>query len=555
MCRLVRGKRMVVCVALAWTAVCAVALGQTATFTGVGVLPGDATSNAYSVSRDGVAVTGESVDSAGNPEAFIFITNTGAKTALGFPVGWTTTTGRGVDRNTGGQVFVTGWGKNESGVERAFFYDGAVSPPAFTLIEPMSGGPANWGRAVQCHFSGDVRVTGQSERGSLPKHAFLWRKLEPNALNLADPPTDPDGNGNVSDPTCLGIRPSGETVIRGNTSESGWPCGGGNNPMGWSWYSGDSTTYELWWAMTTLSCPVSVPFNSRAFGTSADGRYIVGASTIDGATCGTNRLAYLHDTNDKDVDASCNPPGGHWWPLQYCIAPSGGGASPCIWGSKMLGSLPGHENYSEALAVSLDGQVVVGRARKLNLPCTWGEPEASRAAFIWDPTNGMRDLKTVLSSAPYNLDLTGWVLNEATSISNDGGVICGLGLHNGVVEGWVATIGRPGSVGSCCHSDLTCTETDLPGCDGAFYPGQVCASTLCCHLPFADSDGDGDVDQDDFGAFQICYSGTGAVPTGCDCFDRNQDNRVDVNDLQAFTSCWTGPNVPWAANLTPACIP
>jgi len=64
----------------------------------------------------------------------------------------------------------------------------------------------------------------------------------------------------------------------------------------------------------------------------------------------------------------------------------------------------------------------------------------------------------------------------------------------------------------------------------------------------ADRDGDGDVDQDDFGQFQKCLSGTGQpYSTGCDWADFNTDGDVDQEDFATFDSCMAGPQ------QTPAC--
>ena len=115
--------------------------------------------------------------------------------------------------------------------------------------------------------------------------------------------------------------------------------------------------------------------------------------------------------------------------------------------------------------------------------------------------------------------------------------------------------------GACCKPDGTClegvTQIACSGSNGVYHgEGSTCAQYQCCPTPFADANFDGDVDQDDFGAFQLCYSGpTGDVPTGCACFDRNKDGHVDGTDLTAFNNCWTGPDVQWTQLLTPACQP
>lgn len=99
-----------------------------------------------------------------------------------------------------------------------------------------------------------------------------------------------------------------------------------------------------------------------------------------------------------------------------------------------LGDLPGGPLGSLAWAVSADGSVVVGDAKP------W---HSDSVPFIWDPTNGMRNLKEVLS-VDYGLDLTGWELTRATDVSDDGLVIVGYGLNPaGHREAWRAVIPEP----------------------------------------------------------------------------------------------------------------
>lgn len=155
-------------------------------------------------------------------------------------------------------------------------------------------------------------------------------------------------------------------------------------------------------------------------------------------------------------------------------------------------------------------------------------------------------------------------LDPATGDCMSGTVRDQHGFHYGwsnvypdrpVVYGGVGNL----TSGACCLVDGTCQETSSSECaslSGRFNgSNSTCATTLCCPLPYADADTDGDVDQDDFGAFQMCYNGAGAVPTGCECYDRNTDGKVDATDFQSFGNCWTGPNVPWSTDITPNCAP
>jgi len=86
--------------------------------------------------------------------------------------------------------------------------------------------------------------------------------------------------------------------------------------------------------------------------------------------------------------------------------------------------------------------------------------------------------------------------------------------------------------GACCLPDLSCqdglTQAECEALSGVYQGnGTECATTLCCHDPFADGDGDGDVDQADFGLWQVCYDGGNGLIAGCECYDRDGDNDVD----------------------------
>ncbi len=60
-----------------------------------------------------------------------------------------------------------------------------------------------------------------------------------------------------------------------------------------------------------------------------------------------------------------------------------------------------------------------------------------------------------------------------------------------------------------------------------------------------DHDGDSDVDMDDFGAFQACLSGPGAmVGSSCLWADLENDGDVDSLDLAKFRGCFSGAGVP-----------
>lgn len=81
---------------------------------------------------------------------------------------------------------------------------------------------------------------------------------------------------------------------------------------------------------------------------------------------------------------------------------------------------PGHQ--SEALAAA-DTRTVVGRMLA---------PEGRRRAFRWTPTDGLRELGSLVRAA------AGWELQKAVAV-NAAGLIAGTGLRNGSLRGFLLT--------------------------------------------------------------------------------------------------------------------
>jgi hypothetical protein len=126
---------------------------------------------------------------------------------------------------------------------------------------------------------------------------------------------------------------------------------------------------------------------------------------------------------------------------------------------------------------------------------------------------------TVIDSAtvPGN-DADAWIYGEISAIAPASGIVTVM---------WQGDVDAPG----CVHAD-----------------GLTFVSA--CNDPFADvhpaPDGDGDVDQDDFAAWQLCYTGdtfAGTLPGECECFDRNGNGKIETNDWIAFEACASGPAV------------
>jgi hypothetical protein len=98
------------------------------------------------------------------------------------------------------------------------------------------------------------------------------------------------------------------------------------------------------------------------------------------------------------------------------------------------------------------------------------------------------------------------------------------------------------------------TQEDTDG-DGAGDACDDCPDTIPgvtveergCPIPVpGDFDDDGDVDQEDFGRLQACFSGAGAAQDDPWCADvkLDSDEDVDQDDLGIFQGCRSGADIP-----------
>lgn len=92
----------------------------------------------------------------------------------------------------------------------------------------------------------------------------------------------------------------------------------------------------------------------------------------------------------------------------------------------------------------------------------------------------------------------------------------------------------------------TCTIT-ITDPNATNNPQTVPVNLTVTAPPYAppDFDKDGDVDQDDFGHLQACYSGPGVIQTSASCQDSllDGDEDVDLEDLALFKRCFLGAGV------------
>jgi predicted amidohydrolase len=102
----------------------------------------------------------------------------------------------------------------------------------------------------------------------------------------------------------------------------------------------------------------------------------------------------------------------------------------------------------------------------------------------------------------------------------------------GRISGWVPGVELIGSL----HT-FQVSAANANGSDTESWQVRV--------LSRADLDGDGDVDQSDFGLFQLCVSGKGEpLQAGCNASDLTGDGDVDEDDLAVLSDSMNGPGAP-----------
>jgi probable HAF family extracellular repeat protein len=223
-------------------------------------------------------------------------------------------------------------------------------------------------------------------------------------------------------------------------------------------------------------------FWSDAFAVSADGSTIVGYSRA-----GSGTQAFRWTAQDGMIGLGDLPGGGT---ISYALGISADGSTIvgyahsylqweafCWTGDGgMIGlGIPPGQLRSEALDVSGDGSVIVGRCTKRAFRWTeedgivvlesspsgvlpreaWGISRDGNcivgrgvgggavAAFMWTSARGTEAIQDVLTE-DFGLDLGGWKLTEAYDISDDGLAIVGVGINpDGYEEAWIATFREP----------------------------------------------------------------------------------------------------------------
>jgi len=513
------------------------------TFAGVG-----AGSTVTGMTADGSVVCGTN---AGH--AFIWTPDNGLRD-LGVPAGATTSSAAGVGLYNGSVVVAVDSNRSTS---RAQKWQGNTAGVGSFSALPRIGGSREWiVAALGTNGTSDLWIAGSSINGGdgNGREAVRYQQST-NTTTVVALPASPAGAHDHSD--FYGVSDGGVAV--GKVQYPGTaPTGGARQ----AWYNDGSSSVML---NTLLGAPVS---------------------TVEAVARCVSRDGLVK---------------GGW---SYY---SGGGSlqQPVIWQNvatpRAIPFIPGGDgdNYGEVLALNGDGTLAGGYTRYSS-----GTSNGPKEAFVWDATNGTRQLQGVLTGE-YGVDLTGWSLEEVRAISTDGTVLAGNGLHNGVVEGWVFRTApyviqpptitshpQPQSLcrGATARFDVTASGEGMLAYrwqkngadlgDDSHYSGTGTSSLTVSDVDWGDEadyrclvsnaggsamsnaasltlrggaigdlDADCDVDVVDFALFQACFNGPNRPPAfACTvAADFDVDLDVDLADFGMLQACFNGPNRP------PAC--
>lgn len=220
----------------------------------------------------------------------------------------------------------------------------------------------------------------------------------------------------------------------------------------------------------------------------------------------------------------------------------------------------GHSNGQRAVAVIPSLELVVSW-NDTTLGSKPGNPnEALKrlvAAVVQTSPLISLSTQTLKRTVDYGHALSG----DTFTVANGGAATLNYAIS--VNHPWLAV--SPTSGSSAGETDSIAVAYDVEGLaigqhvavievrdDGSSPPAvnspQTITVTVDVRSVLPDLDHDGDVDQEDFGRFQTCYSNGESIPPACVEADFNHDELVSQSDFAVFLGCMSGAGV--AADVT-----
>ena len=184
---------------------------------------------------------------------------------------------------------------------------------------------------------------------------------------------------------------------------------------------------------------------------------------------------------------------------------------------------------------------------------SWSESKSVHFPIVPDD-NVVREYWVDLTGNPKWADAITWVRVDPVGNASSGQTVIDQIAFNSFIPGDLDADGLPDADDNC-PSNPNPAQADGDGdevgdaCDDCpnTPPNYPAVGPDGCSRPIlGDSDADGDVDQQDFGHFQMCYSGSGEPQPEPSCQDAilDGDEDVDLGDFAIFQACISGANQP-----------
>ncbi|MCU0796388.1 MAG: hypothetical protein MUF31_10675 [Akkermansiaceae bacterium] len=302
---------------------------------------------------------------------------------------------------TNNGLIATGRGTPGTGQVRIMRWISTLTPSVYNLSTlPSTGFAFSDSRAIS---NDGQRVVGQSSSTS-GFRAYLWTAATPTSAG-----------GTFTNLGVIALTPSPAGSINSFFSEANDISGDGLNIVGTSSYLSQNPVTDP--NPNDNYTPPPTFVSSGSVGFIRQTTSLVQLADLTGGALNAGALAISDNkTRVAGFGTSANGIEGVIWSI----------GSPITVAS--VGDLAGGATDCRLMGLNNDGTRAVGR----------GTDASGNAAVIWNSQFGLRNLKTVLEDLEINV--AGWTLTEATSISADGLVIAGNGTNpSGIEQAWVIT--------------------------------------------------------------------------------------------------------------------
>ena len=409
----------------------------------------------------------------------------------------------------------------DSGSAYVFRFDGAAWVQEAKLLA-SDGATDDWfGGCVA--IDGDIVVTsarGDDDNGSESGSVYVFMKPSDGWANMSETAKLTCSDGAGGDHFGVSLAICGDTILVGATGDddSGNQSGAAYVFMKPS----DGWAHMTETAKLTADDGATADFFGSAVAISGD-TCVIGATGDDciGSRCGS---AYVFDK-----------PEGGWVDMTET--------------AKLIASDVANEWYFGCSVAVFNDTVIIGA------DLADGHEVHSGAAYVFEKPPGGWTNMTETTKLTADDGAYGDGFGLSVSIWEDTAVIGAYGdTDNGFLSGSAYVFQRRGSIwiekAKLLPSDGA--EADFFGVSVAISGQTVVVGARYANITGAgyvfevyvpgDCNGDGNVDLDDFVAFQICFTGTGGpVAPGCECVDFDGDDDVDLQDFLAFQTAYTGP--------------